>query len=126
MNKGQTILDLPIIIITIILGFIILFTTIKVQENQFSNFLEQITITENATSKNNPEGVGFAKIRSNITLTNNIENIKLKEPIKEIRIYDLQNNLKLSLGSINCNKTIITRLVVYESETAIAKFTFCK
>ncbi len=122
-NKAQILIDLPIVILTIILCFVLFFQIYEIKK--YNNFLELITITENAITKKNSK-IGFVNYGETKTLHSNvISEIRLEDPIKRITIYDY--NSKIYEQGIHCEKEInISRGVIYENKISKIIFTFCK
>jgi hypothetical protein len=122
-NKAQILIDLPIVLITIILCFVLFFQIYEIK--QYSNFLELLTITENAITKKNIK-IGFLDYdEKNILQSNIVKDIRLEDPIKRITIYDY--NSKIYENGIYCEKeTNISRGIIYEDKISKIVFTFCK
>lgn len=122
-TKAQILIDLPIVLITIVLCFVLFFQIYEIKQQ--SNFLELITITENAITKKNSK-IGFLDYdEKNILQSNLIKNVRLEDPIKRITIYDY--NSKIYEQGIYCEKEInISRGIIYEDKITKIVFTFCK
>lgn len=130
MDKGFTIFDFSLVIFVIILGFVIFFYINDHKTNEFEKIIQDLIVTENAISKYNPSGIGFAEFDSTglkTTLQNTLINPKAIDPIKKIEIYN--NNTKVfEDGNINvdCEKQIkLSRLVLYENKIRKIIFSFC-
>lgn len=127
-DKGFTIFDFSIVIFVIVLGFLVFFYINDYKEDQFNAILNDLIITENAISKHNDNGIGFAELDllgTKTTFSNTIENPKYIEPIKKIEIYN-KNDLIFKGANANCEKQIkISRVIIYEDEIRKAVFTFC-
>lgn len=121
--KAQLVIDLPIVLITIVLCFVLFFQIYEIKQQ--SNFLELITITENAITKKNPK-IGFLEYdEKNILQSNIIKTLRLQDPIKRITIYDYES--KIYEQGIYCEKEInISRGIIYENKISKIVFTFCK
>jgi len=130
MDKGQTIIDLPIAIFFIVLAFLVFFTLVNYNAKDYASLNKYLIITEDAISKSNPNGIGYAHLdllSKKTTYQNTIDKINLKDPIKEIKIYDTNKSLVFDTGDITCDKKIIIpRLVIYNDKISKADFTFCK
>lgn len=122
-NKAQILIDLPIVILTIILCFVLFFQIYEIKK--YNNFLELITITENAITKKNSK-IGFVNYNETKTLHSNIiSEIRLEDPIKRITIYDYDS--KIYEQGIYCETEInIARGVIYENKISKIIFTFCE
>lgn len=111
-----------------VISFIAFFYLIEYKENQFDNLTKYLVLTENAISKYNPNGIGFAKVDQDIktVLQNTLEDPKVIEPIKRIEIFD-KDTLLFDSGGVSCKKEIkISRLVIYNDKISKAIFTFCE
>ncbi len=127
MNRGFTLYDFLFVLFCCVLCFVVFFSIIENDLNRFDKLTQYLIITENAISKNNLEGIGFAKIdnETKTTLQNTIENPKLIDPIKRIELYD-ENNKIFDIGN-DCEKQIkLSRLAIYEDKIVKAVFTFCE
>ena len=122
-TKAQILIYLPIILITIVLCFVVFFQIYEIKQQ--SNFLELITITENAITKKNPK-IGFLDYdEKNILQSHIIKNVRLEKPINRITIYNYDS--KIYEKGIHCEKEVnISRGVIYEDKVAKIVFTFCK
>jgi len=137
-NIGQIAIDIFLVLFVIILGFLVFYSLINLEDTKFKKMIVYLTITENAVSKKNPSGIGFAEYDKDIhtTLKNkiNISDLRIIDPIKEIDLYDLNNNLTFKIGDADCiKKIVIPRLIIYDEneETQNEKigklnFIFCE
>jgi len=126
-RKGQIIIDVFFVLFAIILSFLVFFSLTTYKKDQFEKTIKFLTITENAISKNNPNGIGFADFDADTktTLKNTIKEIKLVDPIKKIELYDYNTKI-MEIGDTNCySKIVISRLVIYEDKITKINFTFC-
>jgi hypothetical protein len=129
MDKGFTLFDISIVLFVLVLGFITFFYINDYKQEEYENVLKYLIVTENAITKYNDNGIGFAEKDSfglKTTFQNTIENPKAISPIDRIELY-VENNLVFEDGNISCEKQIkISRLVIYENEISKAIFTFCE
>jgi len=127
-KKAQTIIDLPIALFFIVLAFVVFFYLTDYKTQQYEQLNKYLIITDNAITKVNYNGIGFAEYDSYSTKTtysNTLKNPKLINPIKQIEIYT--ENIKVfDTGQINCEQIKIPRLVIYNDEISKTVFTFCK
>jgi hypothetical protein len=130
-KKGFTIFDFSLVIFVVILGFVIFFYINDYKTTEFEKITQDLIVTENAISKYNPSGIGFAELNSTglkTTLQNTLQNPKAIDPIKKIEIYN--NEIKIFEDSnidVDCEKQIkLSRLVLYEENIRKAVFTFCE
>lgn len=128
-KRGQILIDVYLILFCIIFLFLVFFAIVPKEKESAKSILEKIIITENAISKINSSGIGFAKYDENLetVMQNTLENPKIIEPIKKIEITNLNSQIIFSDGEINCKKqTNIERLVLYDENIAKAIFYFCE
>ncbi|PIU22071.1 MAG: hypothetical protein COT14_03685 [Candidatus Diapherotrites archaeon CG08_land_8_20_14_0_20_30_16] len=127
-KKGQTIIDIFLVLFVIILSFLVFYSLTEYKKDQFEKTIKFLAVTENAVSKYNPFGIGFTDkndIDEKTVFKNTIKEIKLIEPIKRIEVIDL-NGSSWSEGNANCDsKIVIPRLIIYENEIRKINFTFC-
>lgn len=128
-NKGQIFVDLYFILFVILLAFLVFFSLAPTGLNKHNEIIAKLIITENAISKVNPAGIGFADNNKNTTKTvlqNTLKEPKIIEPIKKIKIIDINNQVLFEEGKITCEKqTNIERLIIYDKNIAKVIFYFC-
>ncbi len=129
-KKGQVLIDVYLILFCIIFLFLVFFAIVPKENKSAESILTKIIITENAISKTNITGIGFAKynLDAKTVMQNTLENPKIIEPIKNIKIVDyITQNVVFGDDNIDCKKqTNIERLVLYNDEIAKAIFYFCE
>ncbi len=128
-KKGQVLIDVYLILFCIIFLFLVFFAIVPKEKESAESILSKMIITENAISKTNSSGIGFAKkdLDLKTVLQNTLENSKAIEPLKKIELKNMNQTVIFSDGEINCKKqTNIERLVLYNDEIAKAIFYFCE
>ena len=126
MDKGFTLFDILFVLLSIVLCIIVFFHLTETENNNLK-LSKYLTLTENAISKYNENGIGLAEYNENTktTLQNTLEDIKLINPITRIKLFD-KTTLILDIGS-DCEKPlIVSRLVIYNDKIIKAEFTFCE
>lgn len=127
--KGQVLIDVYLIIFCVVILFFVFFAIVPKENTYSGDLLGKIIITENAISKSNLAGIGFAKYDEDLktALQNTLQNPKATDPLKKIEIIDMNSQIIFSDGEINCKEqTNIERLVLYNDEIAKAIFYFCE
>jgi len=126
-EKGLLYLDVFLLIFTALVVFLVFYFISYNYSYETDRILEYSIITDNALASNNDLGIGFANYSGSEKqiIVNNVNKLKLIDPIKYIRIENDSNSFEIGNMDECKNKILIERFGYYDDDISKFIFGFC-